>query len=535
MVQNFPFQSPAPIGALEAFEVNVFTKIAGARTAVGLTITARMRFQVGDNFTLVLSGFGGDSGDCITTTSEPPGAFGVARWTSDSWSLQLVATREIPAFQRVTVLVPSESGVRIPIIGFPRRRSEKLKYFTDASAGPVRSTLVQDDGDDLVYSIELLTGLTPQSLGTGEFEDFTLDIPSWVLESLHNQPLKYPAVGALMSSSATFHIVGSYRGLEGISVSFIPSMLILKGESFSLHLPTFKTGTPNLRFLSYWMSTETSFVIGSIMDSESAVRTLAWWDPDSSMVTMTVPITLSQNRRATVVLPNCPKWQLPDGGIPLNTTVELSTDAFFGPVLPSRVSSVQPPSSNLTLGVFYTVPTVTFCTDFGCNADTNSFLSILASFDIDLGSHVVIRAYNQTSVRNVTVMETSIETYEFTELVNISVVQNITYLENQTTFQNVTVEVITDDVCFGPNITHGQNVTELKVFTRLVNVTVQENSTELQNQTTNMTRVMYRNKTVSENFTQTLYSETMYYDTIRVALPGFNAPSFSELLVSENP
>jgi len=125
--------------------------------------------------------------------------------------------------------------------------------------------------------------------------------------------------------------------------------------------------------------------------------------------------------------------------------------------------------------------------------------------------------------------------YELTELLNVSVLQNISYLENQTIFENVTVEVFTDDICFGPNISYGQNVTELTPFTREVLVTKVVNGTEPQNITTNKTKVLFRNTTVAENYTEPYTVTTIYRDTIKVSLPGFNAPSFSNMVVSEEP
>jgi hypothetical protein len=185
------------------------------------------------------------------------------------------------------------------------------------------------------------------------------------------------------------------------------------------------------------------------------------------------------------------------------------------------------------VGIFHTTPSLQVCRDDGCNADTVSFLKFLASFEIDIASHVVITEHTRTATKNVTVEEPFTRQYEFTEVVNVSVVNNISYLENQTTAENITVEVWTDDICFGPNISYGQNVTQVSYTTREVLVFRLENGTEPRNITTNRTEIIFRNKTFAENFTETYNVSTIYRDTLRISLPGFNAPNFADLVVSE--
>jgi len=487
LVTDFPFESPVPIGAFGPIEyfgawVDFNPKIAGAKSGITIAVEAQMLLRVGEIITFSLDAFGGNSKQCILTTSEPPGTFGLANWTVENSSLQLVVRKQVAEQVRVTVLVPSESGITIPTSGLQTTHSYRIS--TNAAAGPV--------------------------------------LPSALEE--------YPVVGALLSSSAKYHFVGIDHELEGLSVSFNPSMPILKGEQFSLSLPTL-IGMQTQRFLSYWLLNGELFSgFDTILGSLSAVSTISTWNSVGSMVSMILPFDLNANERATVLLPNCPAWQLPRGGIPANlTSFMLSTDASAGPVFLSPVSSVN------GIGIFRTVPVVTFCQHDGCNADTISVISILASFEINIGSHIIISEYNRTATRMMTLNESYNVQYELTEVVNVSVLRNFSYLENQTTFENITVEVITDDICFGPNISYGQNVTELTPFTREVLVTKVVNGTELQNITTNNTLVLFRNKTVAENYTESYNITTMYRDTIKVSLHGFNAPSFSNLVVSGLP
>jgi hypothetical protein len=215
-VLGFPFQSPVPIGAFGTTEyfgawVDLAPRIAGAPTSIRIEIEPQMVLRIGETITFFMKGFGGNSKGCIVTTSEPPGLFGLANWTAQDSALTLTVTMPISEKQRVMVIVPSESGIRIPDSGV-LQDPENFKISTNAASGAV--------------------------------------LPS-PLEDMDEGWYNYPRVGALLSSSVQYHVPGSKYDLEGLSLSFVPTMPILAGETVTFHFPML-TRVDSKRFFSYW-------------------------------------------------------------------------------------------------------------------------------------------------------------------------------------------------------------------------------------------------------------------------------------------
>jgi hypothetical protein len=109
--------------------------------------------KVGERIFLGLEGFSRDAGDIVSglnasafdrnfSTVDTMGAFSsfmAASWVELSQRLTLTASKQIPAYQRHVVFIPTSAGLRIPRLGF-KQNDRRLTIGTDAEEGPNSGT-----------------------------------------------------------------------------------------------------------------------------------------------------------------------------------------------------------------------------------------------------------------------------------------------------------------------------------------------------------------------------------------------------------
>jgi hypothetical protein len=101
------------IGAFSKTSISFPSGRAGMRTGIQLLLQPEMLIQPEEMVIVKLSDFSGDSG-----ALDIPRPFSTATWSRETETLTIVVASEIKPRSNVTLVIPSDFGLILPVTGF---------------------------------------------------------------------------------------------------------------------------------------------------------------------------------------------------------------------------------------------------------------------------------------------------------------------------------------------------------------------------------------------------------------------------------
>ena len=199
-----------------------------------------------------------------------------------------------------------------------------------------------------------------------------------------------------------------------------------------------------------------------------ATAAFGTWDATNSSAAISVPYDIPAGTDVTFVIPDTSGCAIFGGGaegrgLTLPAQGVVRNESAF--TLSARVEDGVVPAVSIadspSIGMFFTQPVVGYCQAGGCDAGGRADVRLDFSINGEVAWVITANEANVTTTINVTETESYNVTVESVYEANVTVVINVSTTVNMTRFENVTVLVITPDICFGPNISDQQNVTEL--------------------------------------------------------------------------
>jgi hypothetical protein len=123
------------IGVLTDTRVDYGELVAFRPVNVSIAFTLNRPLVSGDAVFLHLTGFGGNSSVSAPVQSYTAG-FGDCSWDQEAGLVTVVVTSDFAAFTRISLVIPAEAGVRLPLQGMAANTSV-VKISSNATAGPV--------------------------------------------------------------------------------------------------------------------------------------------------------------------------------------------------------------------------------------------------------------------------------------------------------------------------------------------------------------------------------------------------------------
>jgi len=123
------------IGVLTDTRVDYGELVAFRPVNVSIAFTLNRHLVSGDAVFLHLTGFGGNSSVSAPVQSYTAG-FGDCSWDTEAGLVTVMVTSDFAAFTRISLVVPAEAGVRLPLEGMAANTSI-VKISSNATAGPV--------------------------------------------------------------------------------------------------------------------------------------------------------------------------------------------------------------------------------------------------------------------------------------------------------------------------------------------------------------------------------------------------------------
>ena len=316
--QAHPIKLSPAVGSLIDSSLTFGNGLAGQVSMMTFNLTFSMKLTKGDSIEVYLPSFSSTRNLSFLIISIPSGVIKFALWRESNNTLQFFVDMEVPERNPLSLQVPTNAGIRLPKSGILGWKSG-ITISTNSTFGPI------------------------------------LKFPPYALSNVQS-------VGSFIFSSIKFS--PAYSGAAAtINITFSASMNLSAGESIRITLPSFTLSAP--------MSTDNFYsndlveLNTNVLSDPPAKVGSAFWNASASEMILLIQDSIQAKLFTSIYVPSVAGITLPGTGLKENQlSLLIMANCSQGSVFPTPFMSTQivPKTAKLIFNssIFRSEPSITF-------------------------------------------------------------------------------------------------------------------------------------------------------------------------------